>query len=185
MRLAEFAAEQHDRDVAAAMNDADDSPPPSLFVNKYAPARYADLLSDERSNREVLSWLKSWDKAVFGKPAPPSSLPPTTDPHHRPERKILLLSGPPGLGKTTLAAIAANQAGYNVVEINASDDRSPEVLATRLQAACEMHAVFGDKRPNVVVLDECDGIANNGPVRGALEPFFVAKWPRRIRLMRF
>ena len=31
--------------------------------------------------------------------------------------------GPPGLGKTTLAHVVANHAGYNVVEINASDDR--------------------------------------------------------------
>ena len=34
-----------------------------------------------------------------------------------------LLYGPPGLGKTTLAHVVANHAGYKVVEINASDDR--------------------------------------------------------------
>ena len=63
------------------------------------------------------------------------------DPYHRPEKKvfikllgrrllqfqcidlhlnqILLLAGPPGLGKTTLAQVVAHHAGYNVVEINA------------------------------------------------------------------
>lgn len=29
------------------------------------------------------------------------------------------MSGPPGLGKTTLANIIAGQAGYNILEINA------------------------------------------------------------------
>lgn len=37
----------------------------------------------------------------------------------RPERKILLLHGPPGLGKTTLAHVVAQTAGYSVLEINA------------------------------------------------------------------
>lgn len=37
----------------------------------------------------------------------------------RPEFKIALLCGPPGLGKTTLAHIIAKHCGYNVLELNA------------------------------------------------------------------
>ena len=33
--------------------------------------------------------------------------------------QILLLCGPPGLGKTTLSHVVAKHAGYNVVEMNA------------------------------------------------------------------
>jgi chromosome transmission fidelity protein 18 len=44
----------------------------------------------------------------------------------RPKQKVALLYGPPGLGKTTLAHVVAKHAGYNVVEMNASDDRSIE-----------------------------------------------------------
>ena len=42
--------------------------------------------------------------------------------------QLLLISGPPGLGKTTLAHVVAKQAGYEVMEINARYDSSMEHL---------------------------------------------------------
>uniref|UniRef100_A0A673ME61 Chromosome transmission fidelity protein 18 homolog n=1 Tax=Sinocyclocheilus rhinocerous TaxID=307959 RepID=A0A673ME61_9TELE len=54
--------------------------------------------------------------------------------------QVALLPGPPGLGKTTLAHIIANHAGYNVVEINASDDRSAELFQKRIDTATQMNA---------------------------------------------
>lgn len=38
-----------------------------LWVQKYKPNRYLDLLSDESTNRMLLRWLKLWDKVVFNK----------------------------------------------------------------------------------------------------------------------
>ena len=48
-----------------------------------------------------------------------SSNPFLQDHLERPERKILLIHGQPGLGKTTLAHVVAETAGYSVIEINA------------------------------------------------------------------
>lgn len=37
----------------------------NLWVEKYRPSKYLDLLSDESTNRNLLKWLKMWDKVVF------------------------------------------------------------------------------------------------------------------------
>ena len=58
-RLVERLDKQEQSLIAAGRNR-------HLWVDKYAPKGYADLLSPEHINREVLEWLKSWDTCVFG-----------------------------------------------------------------------------------------------------------------------
>lgn len=39
----------------------------SLWVEKFRPRSYVQLLSDDGTNRTLLKWLKLWDKLVFGR----------------------------------------------------------------------------------------------------------------------
>lgn len=168
-----------------------------LWVDKYRPKKYLELLTDETTNREFLRWLKLWDKVVFNREIVPrkKNLPTNNslsskkfssnkfdrnstkmggfnahkfgdnydnvelvDKKGFPVHRIAMLSGPPGLGKTTLAHLVAKHAGYNVVEINASDDRSPEAFRQALLSSTQMKSMIGaDPRPNCLVLDEIDG----------------------------
>ncbi|VDK74880.1 unnamed protein product [Anisakis simplex] len=48
---------------------------------------------------------------------------------------VVLISGPAGLGKTTLAGVAARQCGYRVVEMNASDDRNVGDFERKIEGA--------------------------------------------------
>ncbi|KAL6503553.1 hypothetical protein OROGR_025476 [Orobanche gracilis] len=235
---------EHDELTKALKESVDGAPtavaPPKapatdekLWVDKYAPNTFTELLSDEQINREVLLWLKQWDSCVFG-----SEIKSTTDDvltslrqhssgsqhsksftksyfrnnketrlnrdtwrHHDrfdkgnsisqgiqeiwdkrhkcsgpPEQKILLLSGSPGLGKTTLAHVAARHCGYRVVEfpfvmqsfkINASDDRSSFTLEAKILDVVQMNSVISDSKPKCLVIDEIDGALVDG--KGAVE----------------
>ncbi|KAI0306397.1 P-loop containing nucleoside triphosphate hydrolase protein [Multifurca ochricompacta] len=115
----------------------------TLWVDRYRPKRFTDLLGDERVHREVLSWVKQWD--FYGERFASSE-----DELDRPQEKILLLSGPPGLGKTTLAHVVAKQA-------DTIDARSGQVVDERIRPALESGYAVGSSKPVLVVIDEIDG----------------------------
>lgn len=84
-----------------------------------------------------------------------------------PHLQILLLCGPPGLGKTTLAHVLAKQAGYQVLEVNASDDRTGRVVEDRIRNALESRALttgggLSGSKPTCVIVDEVDGAGGGG-----------------------
>lgn len=64
----------------------------------------------------------------------------------------------------TLAHIAAQHCGYRPMELNASDDRSAEALKETISRATNGNTVYGDKRPNCIILDEIDGIDGRAPI---------------------
>lgn len=129
-----------------------------LWVDKYRPTKYIELAGNQQVNKAVLDWVKGWDYCVFRKKRKTVS----NDALLRPQNKILLLTGPPGLGKTTLAHVIANHVGYNVIEINASDDRTGEALKNKLLGAVEVKESMKNNKPNLVVIDEIDGASMTG-----------------------
>lgn len=38
----------------------------ALWVDRYRPQRFIELVGDDRVHREVMAWVKEWDWCVFG-----------------------------------------------------------------------------------------------------------------------
>ncbi|KAL2850123.1 hypothetical protein BJX68DRAFT_237395 [Aspergillus pseudodeflectus] len=145
----------------------------AMWTEKYRARKYTELIGDERTNRSILRWLRGWDPIVYPNLARTKKKANyNDDEEERPHRKVMLLCGPPGLGKTTLAHVCARQAGYEVLEINASDERSRDVVKGRIRDALGtenvkgMNVEVGEQkvrkvgRPVCVVVDEVDGVVS-------------------------
>lgn len=157
-----------------------------MWTEKYRARKFTELVGDDRTHRSVMHWLKRWDEIVFpGSARPRNKKKALQQGEERPHRKVLLLTGPPGLGKTTLAHVCARQAGYEVQEINASDERSHLVVKGRIRDMVGTENVKNgvdtrtasgkvrqSARPVCVVVDEVDGVvggSSNGGEGGFIK----------------
>lgn len=68
-----------------------------------------------------------------------------------------MLVGPPGIGKTTLAYALANEKGYEVLELNASDVRTGERIRQVIGSSMKMGSLFGF-RGRIILFDEVDDL---------------------------
>jgi len=114
-------------------------PPPSdLWVERYKPATLANVVGHKEQIASLLAWLRDWTAVP--------SLP-----------RAALVTGPPGIGKTTVAHLVGEAAGYEVVEFNASNERSATAIRTLFETASRSRCV-GKRR--LIIMDEVDGMSS-------------------------
>uniref|UniRef100_A0A8C0ZJM6 Replication factor C subunit 1 n=1 Tax=Cyanistes caeruleus TaxID=156563 RepID=A0A8C0ZJM6_CYACU len=141
-----------------------------LWVDKYKPVSLKAIIGQQGEQscaNKLLRWLRNWHKNTFedgqAKPSKTGSKDDGTG------FKAALLSGPPGVGKTTTAALVCKELGYSYVELNASDTRSKnslkEVVAESLNNTSIKDFCSGASSSvsgkHVLIMDEVDGMAGN------------------------
>ncbi|XP_045453780.1 replication factor C subunit 1 [Melitaea cinxia] len=149
-----------------------------MWVDKYKPQNLKQIIGQhgEASNvKKLLNWLTKWyanRKAKLPKPNPWAK---NDDGGYY---KAALLSGPPGVGKTTTVSLVCKELGFDMVEFNASDTRSKNLIKDQISDLLTTTSLSGYAKGNsgkgavtkkhVLVMDEVDGMAGNED-RGGLQ----------------
>ncbi len=74
-----------------------------------------------------------------------------------PKKKAIVLHGPPGVGKTSLAYAVAGEMGAEILELNASDFRNKAKISEIIGPASRQASLFG--KGKIILIDEVDGIS--------------------------
>lgn len=106
-----------------------------LWTDLYAPQSIHHIIGHADVIQTLYQWLNKWKRGTQG----------------------VFISGPPGIGKTTLAHIVSRSAKYEIIEFNASDCRSASQIKTLFENATSS-GVVGPRR--VIIMDEVDGMSS-------------------------
>nr|XP_057946293.1 replication factor C subunit 1 isoform X2 [Doryrhamphus excisus] len=160
-----------------------------LWVDKYRPCSLKALIGQQGEQscaNKLLRWLKTWHKhhsAGASKPPVARFGKFGAGKDDGSGFKAALLSGPPGVGKTTTAALVCEELGLSYVEMNASCTRSKNnlkaVVAESLNNTSIESFYKGTSQQvsskHVLIMDEVDGMAGNEDRGGIQEMIGLIK----------
>ena len=123
-----------------------------MWSEKYRPQIISDMVGNEEPRVAIMEWFAQWKKGT----------------------KPLLLVGPSGIGKTTMAFLVAKQFGYDMIGLNSSDVRSKSRINEILTPVLGNVSVLGEP---MIFVDEVDGIHGRGDYGGAAALVDILKEP--------
>ena len=110
------------------------------WAEKYRPNTLSEIIGNTKTISQLQNWAGSWGEKMT--------------------KKGVILSGPPGCGKTSAAIALAKDMGWEIIELNASDARSGNVIeGTALRAGLfQTFGANGLSDRNLILLDEADNL---------------------------
>ena len=114
------------------------------YTVKYSPKKLEELAGNDDKIEYVKQWMLQW---LSGK-----------------KRKPLLVWGPPGVGKTSLAYALSREYDLDLIEMNASELRNKGRVERVLGGASLAGSLFG--RGKIILIDDADVLAGKADFGG-------------------
>lgn len=124
------------------------------WTEKYRPTSLTAVRGNDSARDDLREWADSWDD----------------------HEQAVILHGNPGVGKTSAAHALAHDKGWDVIELNASDERKADVIKQVAgEAAKSGTLTAGSSGQRLVVLDEADNFHGTVDYGGTKEVTRVVK----------
>lgn len=111
------------------------------WTEKHRPKKYEEIKGQDLALKSIKEFIEKFN---LGKLT-------------RTSKKAMVLHGPPGIGKTTIAEVIAKETNSEIFELNASDLRNKIKLHEILKPAIEQKSLI--KKNKIILVDEVDGIS--------------------------
>ncbi|KAH9483192.1 Replication factor C subunit 1, partial [Psilocybe cubensis] len=163
-RAAKEMESREKKERAEAQSGRVVDPKTQLWTVRYAPQNLKDICGNKGQVEKLQQWLHDWPtslKCGFKKPGK----------NGLNLYRAVLITGPPGIGKTTSAHLCAKLEGFTPIEMNASDTRSKKLVENGMninntsldgfvKGASETNSLgvlITDK--SCLIMDEVDGMS--------------------------
>jgi replication factor C large subunit len=119
------------------------------WTETYRPTTLSEVRGNDKARDELEQWARTWDD----------------------HREAVVVHGSPGVGKTSAAHALAADLGWETVELNASDQRTADVIERFVGRAAKNSTLGGSASGTggrqLVVMDEADNLHGNYDRGGA------------------
>ncbi|ORZ41021.1 hypothetical protein BCR44DRAFT_1424220 [Catenaria anguillulae PL171] len=152
--------------AVSTINETQASTASALWTDKYRPTKSTEIIGNKGQIEKLKKWLEGFANARKSKFK-------FMGEDRFDHVKAVLISGAPGIGKTTAAHVVAKECGFNVLEFNASDMRNKKSLdqvaahLTDNQTLFDAFKTGKSSSKHCIIMDEVDGMS--GSDRGGLQ----------------
>ncbi|GLJ21618.1 hypothetical protein SUGI_0402080 [Cryptomeria japonica] len=167
-----------------------------IWTEKYRPKTSNDIIGNQSTVKQLHDWLAHWDEQHLNiENKGTKSKKRGSGSNSDISKKAVLLSGTPGIGKTTSARLISQMLGFTTIEVNASDNRGKadakiergiggstsnsikELINNEALNFC--HSNSSRRQKFVLIMDEVDGMSggDRGGVTDLISSIKMSKIP--------